>query len=495
MWGERALPLALMLASCTGDEGTEPDTPVVETGTAECLDTWESWASGFLRTWCTSCHSSELGEGQRYDAPVGIDFDTYASTVALAALIERSATGDDADMPPVGGPPAHDRERLATWFACGAPGLGGTEPGACDGPPSVSAGDVTIASEADAAALCAAATAVDGDLVVRASVDLGCLCEVTGDVTVGAGATSVALPNLATVGGDFALSGASELATLDVDRLADVGGSVLVADAPLVDVRLPALRTVAGDVSIARLPVADRVDLSRLETVGGSLVLEDIPALRVLLGEGYGLEEIGGDLVLDDLDAWVGFYGFALLERIGGAVVIRDNDAIVRINGFTALTEAHGLRVEGNAALEAIDGLDQLATLEGDLVITGNPSLDREVGLPALRTVTGAVRLEGNAALASLEGLLGVVEAGSLRIAANASLWHLGVWDLRAVAGDLELVDNAALVDVSGLHGLESVGGDVAITGNASLGAADADALAAAIEAIGGSRDVGNNGP
>ena len=113
-----------LLLSCQGDTGG----PSIDTGSSGeaggCVDTWDTWAGGLLRTWCASCHSSELPEGMRYGAPVGVDFDTYSATARHVGPLERVVTGDDPSMPPVGGPSASERARLAAWIACGAPESG-----------------------------------------------------------------------------------------------------------------------------------------------------------------------------------------------------------------------------------------------------------------------------------------------------------------------------------------------------------------------------------
>lgn len=95
--------------------------------------TYRSFGAGFLRTWCTGCHSSTLPEVERQGAPGGVDFDRPEHLAALAPAIRERALlevdafladpeGSAAPMPPAGLVPADDRRRLAEWLACGAPG-------------------------------------------------------------------------------------------------------------------------------------------------------------------------------------------------------------------------------------------------------------------------------------------------------------------------------------------------------------------------------------
>lgn len=88
-----------------------------------------SFGAGFLRTWCTGCHSSTLAADDRQGAPVDVNFDTaalyrpHARAVYERAVLEAAADPSSASpMPPAGVVPEADRRRLAEWIACGSPG-------------------------------------------------------------------------------------------------------------------------------------------------------------------------------------------------------------------------------------------------------------------------------------------------------------------------------------------------------------------------------------
>jgi uncharacterized membrane protein len=58
-----------------------------------------------------------MGAGDRHDAPLGVDFDTYQGVLDHA---DRIAVRDgDGTMPPGGGPSEEEHARLAEWIACG----------------------------------------------------------------------------------------------------------------------------------------------------------------------------------------------------------------------------------------------------------------------------------------------------------------------------------------------------------------------------------------
>lgn len=83
--------------------------------------TADSFGMPFMLTWCAGCHSAALPEGERAEAPLGVDLDTLQGTQALLLRVYARSADDNLTMPPAGGPSAEDRERLGDWLACGAP--------------------------------------------------------------------------------------------------------------------------------------------------------------------------------------------------------------------------------------------------------------------------------------------------------------------------------------------------------------------------------------
>ena len=72
---------------------------------------------------CTSCHSSNLPTASRQRAPLGVDYDVYASAVAHSAkTVDQVQLGR---MPPPGtnipAVTATEMDSLTTWVLCGQP--------------------------------------------------------------------------------------------------------------------------------------------------------------------------------------------------------------------------------------------------------------------------------------------------------------------------------------------------------------------------------------
>lgn len=226
----------LAIAACG-----EPERPAPDAG---CEATWDGFAGPFLSTWCLPCHSSSVEGDDRHGAPVGVDFETYAMAAQWAEAIG-AAAGTSERMPPAGGVPDADREALAGWVACGAPGPTTSVPAPCD--------------EAE--------TVLTGDLRVTGATDADCVTEVTGSVLADTGGP-LALPRLVVVGGDLSVGGG--VGALSLPALERVGGTVSLTGALPAEVVLPRLSSV-GALHLESASGIVRLDLPRLEVVGQDL--------------------------------------------------------------------------------------------------------------------------------------------------------------------------------------------------------------------------------
>ena len=81
------------------------------------LLTYDNFGRGFLTQNCQPCHSAETMD--RHGADPSVTFDSYDDVVAQWDAIARVATGADPVMPPSGGIPDEEREKLSIWLSCG----------------------------------------------------------------------------------------------------------------------------------------------------------------------------------------------------------------------------------------------------------------------------------------------------------------------------------------------------------------------------------------
>lgn len=83
--------------------------------------TYENFGEPFLRSQCLGCHSADLPEGSRQQAPIDVNFNTYDEVRQWGVQIFADAADGATRMPPAGGPTAADRVALGDWLACNAP--------------------------------------------------------------------------------------------------------------------------------------------------------------------------------------------------------------------------------------------------------------------------------------------------------------------------------------------------------------------------------------
>lgn len=83
--------------------------------------TYDNFGGPFMRNWCTGCHNSELPEGERAQATLGVDLETRELIVDWADRVWFRSADANRTMPPGGGPTDEEREQLGEWLACGAP--------------------------------------------------------------------------------------------------------------------------------------------------------------------------------------------------------------------------------------------------------------------------------------------------------------------------------------------------------------------------------------
>ena len=121
-WTEAApAALLLVLAAGCGGGGAADDSGATPAACADSAWTWQNTGEPFSRTWCTSCHHSDLPAEARQGAPIDVNLETHAQFVSWADEIEARVWSEGAPMPPVGLPPEEALEALGEWLACGAP--------------------------------------------------------------------------------------------------------------------------------------------------------------------------------------------------------------------------------------------------------------------------------------------------------------------------------------------------------------------------------------
>jgi hypothetical protein len=85
---------------------------------------WENFGRGMMGKHCTGCHSVFQREGQRNDAPLNVNIDTYEDVLLWADRIQERSI-NTTGMPPGGGMLEYERDLVEEWLRCDVfPALG-----------------------------------------------------------------------------------------------------------------------------------------------------------------------------------------------------------------------------------------------------------------------------------------------------------------------------------------------------------------------------------
>lgn len=114
MRGALVLVIATVAAACGGDDDG------ASLPTVDCTPPVPTFAQvRAFRSSCSNCHSIQLTGNSRMGAPVGMDYDLYASAAAVGEPTARTVF--EGSMPPSGGLFSADKEVLYRWTLCGSP--------------------------------------------------------------------------------------------------------------------------------------------------------------------------------------------------------------------------------------------------------------------------------------------------------------------------------------------------------------------------------------
>jgi hypothetical protein len=274
---------------------------------------------------------------------------------------------------------------------------------------------------------------------------------------------------------------------------------------------------VAGEVSVVGTDLTDLEALAFLRQAK-ILRIRDNEQLRSLSGldqvKVTDTLEIDNNPMLEDLNG---------LDRtdVVARVTINKNSSLIDLGGLRSLREvgAGGLLIGANDNLDNLDQLETLERIEGAFKIERNGSLrdlatyrrlesvgelviSQNRGLPELRLNVAAVQrnilITDNSELLKLSAFSDLqTVGGNVIIERNQTLGVLNGFTakFRTVGGNLSIDGNVSLTDIYELAvNLYAVGGSVIATNNTSLSRCRAEDLDYYIEEIGGLIDIGDNG-
>ena len=177
-------------------------------------------------------------------------------------------------------------------------------------------------------------------------------------------------------------------------------------------------------------------------------------SLTVLTGEVW-IDPSGSPTSINNIDA------LSNLTSIEGTLRISNNQNLKQINGLRNIASITGSLLITQTGIENIDALSKLTTLEGDLTVhsPGSSMADVE-GLRNLTEINGNLRLSQFYTLPNIDGLREVSKInGSLTISSNVHLNNIDALSkLTTLDGLLHIGLNRELVSIEGLSNLTEIG-------------------------------------
>jgi hypothetical protein len=173
-----------------------------------------------------------------------------------------------------------------------------------------------------------------------------------------------------------------------------------------------------------------------------------------------------------NVDSFPSYYSNC--NNLAGNVWI-DGDDIINLDSLYGIDTIEGrLFICGNNNLSSLNGLNNLKTILGELIIGyselgGNPGLTNMMGLNNLTSVSGGITIMLNSGLLNLSGLDSLSSVGEeFQISGNERLINLqGITSLN-YAGSLDISANDSLISLDGLQGL-NLCGDISVGYNHML--------------------------
>ncbi|WP_394838114.1 chitobiase/beta-hexosaminidase C-terminal domain-containing protein [Pendulispora rubella] len=166
-----------------------------------------------------------------------------------------------------------------------------------------------------------------------------------------------------------------------------------------------------------------------------------------------------------------GLQELARCEEITGNLTIGVSGLLTDLAPLAHLRSVNGnLTLQGNGALTSLHGLEALAVVGGEMIVASNAALTRIDELVALQSVGVRLMIWRNEALTELVGPNKLTKIGSLSIAGNPNLQHVGGFSqLAEIGGNFVVSTNAALISLDDMPALTKVVGNVGFSFNRAL--------------------------
>jgi hypothetical protein len=176
--------------------------------------------------------------------------------------------------------------------------------------------------------------------------------------------------------------------------------------------------------------------------------------------------EITGFLYINNTDL-TNLDGLSKLTSIGQGVSIQANGALTSLEGLGQLKSAGGLLLMNNHSLEDLSGLNNLTVVDGSLSIF-EQNVTELTALNHLTAVTSYIKITCNTP--NFEGLNSLTSlGGDLYVTSEYTVNFKGLEGLRSIGGSLVIEDASELESFVGLDNVTTIGGNLEIKHNPKL--------------------------
>jgi hypothetical protein len=327
-----------------------------------------------------------------------------------------------------------------------------------------------------------ALTSIGGNFLINSNPSLQDLQGLDNLTSIGNGLSIVFNPQLAD------LTALSNLTTLGFNNVSTKGPMVVVNNDALLS--LSGLESIdPNTVATLNLANCDLLTTCEIQSICDYL---DIPANPAnISGNGVGCESrttvenacspnppcLPSNVLFStqaEIDAFPTTYP-TCLDIIGNLIIAENpgaGDPILNLNGLAQVVTVGGnLIIQNNPNLTGLSGLDGLQSIGGDLTIRNNLALTQIDALSGINSVPGDLYLLDNPILSSIIGLSGLTSIGEgLRISKIDALLDLtGLESLTSIGGELWLFNNDALQSLTHLSSLTSINGELRLANNDAL--------------------------
>lgn len=160
--------------------------------------------------------------------------------------------------------------------------------------------------------------------------------------------------------------------------------------------------------------------------------------------------------------------GLSNITSASGMIVIHNNPLLTSIEGLSNLTTiSRNIQINNNPVLSSLTGLESLEYIGENIRIDNNDSLTDLTGLNNLVTVEEGVIICNNDGLVSLDGLNKLINPGGISIWDNPLLSDLSNMNyITSVNGQFLIRNNNSLTSLNGFENLNSVSGHMFIESN-----------------------------